>query len=50
LKLGELAAAAGMSDYKAVSAALRRYERRLPRSTSGRELLKQICQMSKVEM
>jgi len=50
LKLGELAAAAGMSDYKAVSAALRRYERRLQRSTSGRELLKQVCQMSKVEM
>jgi hypothetical protein len=29
LKLGELAAAAGMSDSKAVSAALRRHERRL---------------------
>jgi REP element-mobilizing transposase RayT len=50
LRLGELAAAAGMNGYKAVSAALRRYERRLQRGKSGRELLKQVCRMSNVEM
>jgi len=39
-----------MSDDKAVSAALRRYERRLQRSTSVRERLQQVSQMSNVEM
>jgi REP element-mobilizing transposase RayT len=50
MKLGELAAAAGMSDYKAVSMAIRRYEGRLRRSASGQALLRKVCQMSKVEM
>ena len=50
LKLGELAAVAGMSDYKAVSIAVRRYERQLRRSKSRRERLKRVCQLSNVEM
>jgi hypothetical protein len=50
LKLGELARAAGMRDYGAVSVAIRRYERRLERSKSGREMLQRVCQMSNVEM
>jgi hypothetical protein len=50
LKLGELAAAVGMTDYSAVSIAIRRYERRLRRSKSGREQLRQVCQLSNVEM
>jgi hypothetical protein len=49
MKLAELAAAVGVRDYKAVSIAIRRYERK-PRSRSGRALLKQVCQMSSVEM
>lgn len=50
LKLQELAAAAGMNDYSAVSIAIRRFEKQLRRSKSGREQLKQVCQLSNVEM
>jgi hypothetical protein len=50
LKLGELAAAAGMNHYSAVSVAIRRYERQLPRSKSGRTLLNRVCQMLNVKM
>lgn len=50
IKLGQLAVVAGMSDYKAVSIAIRRYEGQLRRNKSRRELLRRICQMSNVEM
>jgi len=50
LKLWELADAVGMTDYSAVSIAIRRFERQLPRNKSGREQLKQVCQLSNVEM
>jgi hypothetical protein len=50
MKLVELAVAVGVSDYKAVSIAIRRYERKLLRSKSGRALLNQVCKMSNVEM
>lgn len=50
LKLGELAVAAEMSDYKAVSIAIQRYEERLRRSKTSRELLSRVCQLSNVEM
>lgn len=50
MKLGELASAAGMSDYSAVWIAIRRYEIRLGRSKSRRAQLKQVCQLSNVEM
>ena len=49
LKLRELAAAVGMTDYSAVSIAIRRYERQLRRSKSRREQLKQVCQLSNVD-
>jgi putative transposase len=49
-KLRELAAAAGMTDYSAVSIAIQRYERRLKWSKTGRAQLNQLCQMSNVEM
>jgi REP element-mobilizing transposase RayT len=50
LKLAELATALGMTGYKAVSMAIRRYERRLDRSKNARALLNQICKMLNVEM
>jgi hypothetical protein len=50
LKLRELAAAAGMTEYSAASIAIRRFERRLKRSNTDRELLKQLCQMLNVVM
>jgi putative transposase len=50
MKLGELSAVAGMSDYKAVSIAIRRYEGQLRKSKASRELLRRVCQMSNVEM
>ncbi len=50
LKLKELADAAGMNDYKAVSIAIRRYEERLKQSKATRDLLKEVCIMSKVEI
>jgi putative transposase len=50
LKLKELAEAAGLSDYKAVSIAIRRYEERLRQSKGTRALLKEVCTLSKIEM
>jgi putative transposase len=50
LKLQELAMVAGMNDYSAVSIAIRRFETQLRRSKSEQEQLKQICQLSNVEM
>jgi hypothetical protein len=50
LKLAELAAAVGVRDYKAMSIAIRRYERKPPPSKSGRALLNQACKMSNVQM
>ena len=50
LKLGELAAAAGMTEYSAVSIAIRRFEKRLKRSKADRELLNRLCQMLNVAM
>jgi REP-associated tyrosine transposase len=50
LKLGELAAAAGMTEYRAGSIAIRRFEKRLKRSSVDRELLKSLCQMLNVAM
>jgi REP element-mobilizing transposase RayT len=50
MKLHELAAVAGLRDYSAVSIAIRRFERRLTRSRQDQDLLKQVCQMSNVEM
>lgn len=50
LTLNELAAVAGMGGYKAVSAAIRRYEERLKRRKATREMLTQICRQSNIEM
>jgi REP element-mobilizing transposase RayT len=50
LKLGELARRTGMKDYSAAWVAIRRYECRLRRSAADREQVKQLRQMSKVEM
>ena len=50
LKLRELAVAAGMNDYSAVSIAIRRFEKQLRRHKSQREQLKQVCHLSNVEM
>ena len=50
LKLGELAAVSGMTDYSAVSIAIRRFEKRLKRNKADRKLLKRLRQMLNVEM
>jgi REP element-mobilizing transposase RayT len=50
MKLGELAAVVGMRDYKVASVAIRRFEGRLSKSKSSRELLRRVCQLSNVEM
>ena len=50
LKLQELAAAAGMSDYRAVSMAIRRFEKRLRRGNVEQAQLKQVGQLLNVEM
>jgi hypothetical protein len=50
LKLGELAAAAGMTEYRAVSIAIRRFEKCLKRSGVDCERLKPLRQMLNVAM
>jgi putative transposase len=50
LKLRELATAVGMNDYSAVSIAIRRFEKQLRQNKATREQLKQVCQLSNVEM
>lgn len=50
LTLVEIAAAVGMNDYSAVSIAIRRFERRLRQSKSSRARLRQLCELSNVEM
>jgi hypothetical protein len=50
LKLGELAVAAGMKEYSAVSIALKRYGDRVQRSKSTRAMLKRACEMLNIEM
>jgi chromosomal replication initiation ATPase DnaA len=50
MRLRELAVAAGMKDYSTVSIAVRRFERRLAGSKRDRELLRQVCRLSNVEM
>jgi hypothetical protein len=50
LKLGELAVLMEMKDYGAVSAAIRRYEGRLNRSRTERNCLRQLCDMSHIQM
>jgi hypothetical protein len=50
LKLQELAGAAGMTDYRTVSIAIRRFEKRLRRSKVDQEQFEQVCQLSNIEM
>ena len=45
LKLNELAKAAGMDNYKAVAAAIARYEKRLTRDKAQRAMLKRLFEM-----
>jgi chromosomal replication initiation ATPase DnaA len=50
LGLRELANAAGMMDYSAVSIAVRRLEKRLRRNTAERDQFQRICHLLNVEM
>jgi hypothetical protein len=50
MKLRELAAVGGTTDYTAASIAIRPFERRLERGSVEREQLKQLCQMLNVAM
>jgi putative transposase len=50
MKLRELAAATGMTEYSAASIAIRRFEGRLKRSRFDRDQLKQLYQMLNVEL
>jgi hypothetical protein len=50
LTLGELAAACGMRDYGAASAAIRRYERRLRSDREEQKQFKRLCQLSNIQM
>jgi REP-associated tyrosine transposase len=49
MKLGELAAAVGMKEYSAASAAIRRFEKRMNRSSAESKMFEQVCQMLNVE-
>ncbi len=50
LKPQDLAGAAGMIDYNAVSLAPRRFEKRLRKSQVEQQRFKGVCQVSNVEM
>jgi hypothetical protein len=50
MKLAELAAAAGMKDYGAVSSAIRRFERLMKRREVERQQWKQVCQKYNIQM
>jgi REP element-mobilizing transposase RayT len=50
MKLGELAAAAGLKDYGAVASAIRRFEALMRRRNVERQQWKQICQKYKIQM
>ena len=50
LKLGELAKAVGIENYKAAAAAIHRFEQRLRKEKSTFKMLKQVCQLSNIEM
>ncbi len=50
LKLQELAALAGLRDYKTAATAIKRFEQRLAASAVERQRLEQVRQMSNVEM
>jgi hypothetical protein len=50
LKLQELAGAAGMTDYRTVSIAIRRFQKRLRRSQVEQKQFEQVCQLSNIEM
>ena len=50
MKLGELAAAAGMKDYGAVSSAIRRFEGLMRRRKVERQQWKKLCQKYNVQM
>ena len=50
LKLKELAQAASLRDYSAVTLAVKRFEKRLGRNQADQAQLKRVCQLSNVEM